>query len=171
MLTKLTDVCTIQYGYAFNSDQFSETEGIPLIRIRDVIRGFSETRTTESFPDEYLVHDGDILIGMDGEFNIARWHGGTAALNQRVCRLIPQKVNPDYIVQFMPSALKAIEDKTPFVTVKHLSAKELNKIVVPIPAPDVQIRIGTILNKIDEIIEFRQRQLLTLDNLIKARFV
>ena len=171
MLTKLTDVCTIQYGYAFNSDQFSETEGIPLIRIRDVIRGFSETRTTESFPDEYLVHDGDILIGMDGEFNIARWHGGTAALNQRVCRLIPQKVNPDYIFHFMPSALKAIEDKTPFVTVKHLSAKELNKIVVPIPAPDVQIRIGTILNKIDEIIEFRQRQLLTLDNLIKARFV
>ena len=97
MLAKLTDVCDIQYGYAFNSARFSETEGIPLVRIRDVVRGFSETCTTESFPEEYLVHDGDILIGMDGEFNIARWHGGTAALNQRVCRLIPQRIYSEYI--------------------------------------------------------------------------
>ena len=171
MLAKLTDICDIQYGYAFDSAQFSETEGIPLVRIRDVVRGFSETRTTESFPEEYLVHDGDILIGMDGEFNIARWHGGTAALNQRVCRLLPKKVKTGYIFHFMPSALKAIEDKTPFVTVKHLSAKELNRIMVPIPEPDEQIRIGTILNKVREIIDFRQRQLRILDTLIKARFV
>ncbi len=171
MLAKLTDICDIQYGYAFDSAQFSETEGIPLVRIRDVVRGFSETYTTESFPEEYLVHDGDILIGMDGEFNIARWHGGTAALNQRVCRLIPQRVNSEYIFHFMPSALKAIEEKTPFVTVKHLSAKELNKIAVPIPIIDEQVRIGNTLNEVRGIIETRQRQLLALDTLIKARFV
>ena len=171
MLAKLTDVCDIQYGYAFDSARFSETEGIPLVRIRDVVRGFSETCTTESFPEEYLVHDGDILIGMDGEFNIARWHGGTAALNQRVCRLIPKRINSEYIFHFMPSALKAIENKTPFVTVKHLSAKELNRIMVPIPVIDEQIRIGNTLNKVRGIIEARQRQLRSFDTLIKARFV
>ena len=171
MLVKLTDICDIQYGYAFDSAQFSETEGIPLVRIRDVVRGFSETYTTEAFPEEYRVLDGDILIGMDGEFNIARWHGGTAALNQRVCRLIPREVDAEYIFYFMPSALKAIEDKTPFVTVKHLSAKELNKVMVPIPTLEEQIRIGTVLNKVREIIDARQRQLRTLDTLIKARFV
>ena len=171
MLAKLTDVCDIQYGYAFDSAQFSETEGIPLVRIRDIVRGFSETCTTESFPEEYLVHDGDILIGMDGEFNIARWHGGTAALNQRVCRLIPQRINSEYIFHFMPSALKAIENKTPFVTVKHLSAKELNRIMVPIPVIDEQIRIGNTLNEVGGIIEARQQQLRAFDTLIKARFV
>lgn len=171
MRVKLTDICDIQYGYAFDSSMFSETEGTPLVRIRDVVRGFTETRTTESFPLEYAVHDGDILIGMDGEFNISRWHGGTAALNQRVCRLIPKDVDADYIFHFMPSALKAIEAKTPFVTVKHLSAKELNKITVPVPTPEEQIRIGTILNRILSIIDSRRRELANLDDLIKARFV
>lgn len=171
MFLRLIDVCDIQYGYTFDSAQFSETEGIPLVRIRDVVRGFSETRTTEAFPEEYTVHDGDILIGMDGEFNIAKWKGGNAALNQRVCKLIPKKVDADYIFHFMPSALKAIEEKTPFVTVKHLSAKELNKVMVPIPNPDVQARIGAVLNNIQRVVENRKCQLDALDTLIKARFV
>ena len=127
----LTDICKLQYGYAFDSAKFTTNAGVPLIRIRDVVRGFSETFTTEECDPEYIVQDGDILVGMDGEFNIARWKGGKAYLNQRVCRLIPtDEVDEMYLYYFMPKALKAIEDKTPFVTVKHLSAKELNKIVV-----------------------------------------
>ena len=123
----LPEICRIQYGYAFDSAKFSDSEGIPLIRIRDVVRGFSETYTTEACGAEYIVNDGDMLIGMDGEFNIAHWKGGKAYLNQRVCRLIPSdEVDSLYLYYFMPKALKAIEDKTPFVTVKHLSAKELN---------------------------------------------
>lgn len=34
----------------------------------------------------------------------------------------------------MVKALKTIEDKTAFVTVKHLSAKELNKLELDMPA-------------------------------------
>ena len=121
----LTDICEVQYGYAFDSKLFNDNEGLPVIRIRDVVRGYSETKTTEKCPDSYIINNGDILIGMDGEFNIARWKGGKALLNQRVCKLIPKYVNADYVLYYMPIALKAIEEKTPFVTVKHLSAKEI----------------------------------------------
>jgi hypothetical protein len=52
-----------------------------------------------------------MLIGMDGEFNIAHWKGGKAYLNQRVCRLIPTNdVDALYLFYFMPKALKAIEE-------------------------------------------------------------
>ena len=168
----LIDICRIQYGYAFDSAKFSLDEGTPLIRIRDVIRGYSETYTTEKCGDEYIVQDGDMLIGMDGEFNIARWNGGKAYLNQRVCRLIPTAdVDALYLFYFMPKALKAIEEKTPFVTVKHLSAKELNKIVVPLPELEEQREIALNLQKVDDLISLRKKQLLNLDELVKARFV
>ena len=167
----LPDVCDIQYGYAFDSAQFSDIEGIPLVRIRDVVRGFSETKTTESFPEEFIVNNGDMLIGMDGEFNISKWQGGRAALNQRVCRLIPKKIVTDYLFHFMPTALKKIEEKTPFVTVKHLSAKELNKILVPYPTIEKQEKIAYTLNNISNLISLRKKQLQTLDDLVKARFV
>lgn len=169
---KLTDICKIQYGYAFDSAKFSDNEGIPLVRIRDVVRGFSETYTTEECGAEYVVHDGDMLIGMDGEFNISHWKGGKAYLNQRVCRLIPtDKVDALYLFYFMPKALKAIEDKTPFVTVKHLSAKELNKIVVPIPSIEEQKKIANSLQKVDKLISLRKEQLAKLDQLVKSRFI
>ncbi len=168
----LTDICDIQYGYAFDSNLFSDTKGKPLVRIRDVVRGYSETYTTEECPDNYIVHDGDILIGMDGEFNIALWKGGEAVLNQRVCKLIPHnEICKNYIFYYMPTALKAIEDKTPFVTVKHLSAKELNKVEIPITTYETQNVIANSLHNLDELIVKRKQQLSKLDELVKARFV
>ena len=89
MNKSLPDICKIQYGFPFDSAKFSSEVGNRLIRIRDVVRGFSETYTTEECGAEYIVNNGDMLIGMDGEFNIAHWKGGKAYLNQRVCRLIP----------------------------------------------------------------------------------
>ena len=168
----LTDVCKIQYGFAFDSAKFSDSEGMPLIRIRDVVRGFSETYTTEECSKDYIVNDGDMLIGMDGEFNIAHWKGGKAYLNQRVCKLIPtNEIDALYLYYFMPKALKAIEDKTPFVTVKHLSAKELNKVVIPMPSLEEQRKIAGSLQKVDELITLRKEQLAKLDQLVKSRFI
>lgn len=172
MEVKLPDVCNIQYGFAFDSAKFSATTGIPLIRIRDVVRGYSETYTTENCSAEYIVKNGDLLIGMDGEFNIARWNGGQALLNQRVCRLSPKdSIDKGYLFYFMPQALKQIEDKTPFVTVKHLSAKQLNSIVIPLPTLGNQRRIAFILDRLTDLISLRKQQLAKLDELVKARFV
>ena len=168
----LPEVCTIQYGFPFDSAKFSDSNGTPLIRIRDVVRGYSETYTTEEYKSEYIVHENDLLIGMDGEFNIAKWGKTPALLNQRVCRLTPNdSIDKDYLFYFMPIALKRIEEKTPFVTVKHLSAKELNKIEIPILPLEEQRKIAETLSKVDELIAFRDRQLAKLDELVKARFV
>ena len=168
----LPEVCTIQYGFPFDSAKFSDSNGMPLIRIRDVVRGYSETYTTEEYKSEYIVHENDLLIGMDGEFNIAKWGKTPALLNQRVCRLAPKdSIDKDYLFYFMPIALKRIEEKTPFVTVKHLSAKELNKIEIPVLSLEEQRKIAETLSKVDELIAFREQQLAKLEELVKARFV
>lgn len=171
MKKKLSEVCKFQYGYPFDSSLFSDTDGTPVIRIRDIIRGFSETRTTETCSRDYIVNNGDILIGMDGEFNIAKWKGGKAFLNQRVCKLIPFDVNKDYIFYHLPQILKSIEEKTSFVTVKHLSAKQLNSIYIDIPEQNIQYRIANIFIKIDSIINKRKQQLSKFDQLVKSRFI
>ena len=47
------------------------------------------------FSKEFLVENGDLLVGMDGEFNACVWSGGQALLNQRVCKLISnEKILP-----------------------------------------------------------------------------
>ena len=170
---KLTDLCDIQYGYAFDSACFTDNNTyIPLIRIRDVKRGYSETFYTGDFSEAYIIHSGDLLIGMDGEFNIARWKSKDALLNQRVCKITANYgANEEYLRFALSKALKSIENKTAFVTVKHLSAKELNKLTLNIPSQEIQHKIATELGLIEKIISEKNKEILKLDELVKSRFV
>lgn len=172
-MKKLTDICDIQYGYAFDSKCFTEDSSYPaLVRIRDVKRGYSETYYAGDYPEEYVLSAGDLLVGMDGEFNIARWKCNGALLNQRVCKLSAKTgTNEEYLRFAMSKVLKEIEQRTAFVTVKHLSAKELNKLELEVPEISEQGKIADILVRLECIVEARQQELQKLDELIRARFV
>ena len=172
-MKKLMDVCDIQYGYAFDSKKFSDDSSfIPLIRIRDVKRGYSETFYSGTYSKGYIVHRNDLLIGMDGEFNIARWSSNEALLNQRVCKIVAKNgTNEEYLRFAMSRKLKEIEEKTSFVTVKHLSAKELKKIILKMPNIEKQNKIANILVKLEDIIKVYKKELEKLNSLVQARFV
>ena len=71
----------------------------------------------------------------------------------------------------MLKSLKEIEQRTAFVTVKHLSAKELNKLELDIPELTKQDKIADTLSRLERVIEARKEELEKLDELIKARFV
>lgn len=113
---RLANLTNVLSGFAFDSEGFADSNGLPLVRIRDVLRGETSTCFTGSFDPRYVVDNGDILIGMDGEFNRARWRGGKALLNQRVCKISSssRELDDSYLYHFLPSALKAIENVTPF---------------------------------------------------------
>ncbi len=172
-MAKLPELCEIQYGYAFDSACFTENNTyLPLVRIRDVKRGYSETFYSGNYPSDYVIDSGSLLVGMDGEFNIARWKGGHALLNQRVCKITAKEdVNEEYIRFALSKALKKIENRTAFVTVKHLSAKELNQLEIDVPNYTTQTDIAKVMTQIESIISARQRQLQKLDELVKARFI
>lgn len=171
---QLGKLVKITSGYAFKSNLFNtDQNGLPLIRIRDVVRGYSDTYYDGEYKAEYLIQNGDTLIGMDGEFNLALWNGGKALLNQRVCKIqsIDERLDQDYLIRFLPKVLKDIEDRTPFVTVKHLSVKDLNNILIPLPPLSEQRRIASILDKADELRQKRQQAIEKLDQLLQATFI
>ena len=149
-IKKLGDCCNIQNGYAFDSKFFTTNKNdMPLIRIRDIKRGFSETYYSAEYPKEYIVHKGDFLIGMDGEFNIGEWKSEDALLNQRVCRIVcdETKLLNRYIFYFIPKELKRIEEHTTYTTVKHLSSKQISEMLLPVPPLEEQKRIVKILDE------------------------
>lgn len=170
---KLGEAADILSGYAFKSELFSDSEGMPLIRIRDVVRGFTETRYSGEFGDEFVVQNGEIVIGMDGNFNAAKWGGGRALLNQRVCKIKAREsvLNENYLFHYLPNALKKIEDATPFVTVKHLSVKGIREIEIPIPPLPEQHSIAAILDQADALRVKRREALAQLDSLTQSIFI
>lgn len=171
--SKLSTLCKVQNGYAFDSKLFtSDSNDMPLVRIRDIKTGQTETFYKGNYSQEYVLHNGDYIIGMDGEFNITEWQGGDALLNQRVCRIIvsSNKLLPKYVLYFLPIPLRKIEDETPFVTVKHLSSKKLNDIIIPVPSIEEQQRIVDELDLLSDIIDKKKAQLRDLDALTQSIF-
>lgn len=170
---KLADVAKILSGYAFDSGCFADSGDLPIIRIRDVVRGYSNTFYTGDFSETFVVKNGDLLIGMDGEFNTALWRGGRAVLNQRVCKVIPDEsvIDKAYLYYLLPKELKAIEDATSFVTVKHLSVKSLQAIEIPLPPLPEQKRIAAILDKADVIRRKRQQAVKLTEELLRSVFL
>ena len=150
----LGEVCKVFNGYAFQSKLFNaEGDGLPIIRIRDVNTGFSETYYSGGYDKRYLVADGDILIGMDGDFRVVRWKHGRALLNQRVCRLqeFTPEMLPDFMYYLVQDELDRIHSKIQGSTVKHLSSRELEQSIIPVPPLDVQGEIVRILDTFTEL--------------------
>lgn len=146
----LSDVAVVQNGFAFKSELFTNSGGKPLIRIRDIEDGWTENFYSGEYSDEFLVRKGDILIGMDGDFNAAIWQGVDGLLNQRVCRLIPISKNfsDKFLFLCLQPYLNAINAETSSVTVKHLSSKTIGEIPLPLPPLNEQHRI---VAKIEEL--------------------
>lgn len=143
-------IADVQNGYAFKSDCFDRDAGVPLIRIRDIEKTTTEHKYIGNYDSNYLVSFGDILIGMDGDFRAARWQGGKALLNQRVCRIL--FFSKDYDEKFffycLQPYLDAVNAETSSVTVKHLSSETIKEIPLPFPPLNEQKRI---VAKIEEL--------------------
>ena len=57
-------------GFAFPSSGFNQLDGMPLIRIRDLGGRTTEVRFRGTYDPAYLVTKGDLLVGMDGDFEV-----------------------------------------------------------------------------------------------------
>ena len=154
-LVELKKICKILNGYAFKSHLFNDQKsGIPIIRIRDINSGFSETYYRGDYDDKYIVNNGDLLIGMDGDFVATLWKHGKSLLNQRVCRLENFiNANKEYVYYLVQKELDVIHKNTYAVTVKHLSSRQIEKIKIPLPPLEIQQEIVEELNKYQTIID------------------
>jgi type I restriction enzyme, S subunit len=148
---ELKSVANVTNGFAFKSKLFSKSEGVPIIRIRDILKAEPKTFYTGETPEGYWVNHGDLLIGMDGDFNHSTWKSDCALLNQRVCRLDPNEELYDKRLLFyaLGGYLKAINDYTSSITVKHLSSATIKKIPLPLPPLTEQKRIA---DKLDSLL-------------------
>jgi type I restriction enzyme S subunit len=130
--------------------------------MRDLLRGTTETYFDGPVPDVALVADGDLLIGISGDFNSGIWAGGAAALNQRMCRLRARPgLHQRFLRYLVDLPLRYLHDLTYSTTVKNLSIADLLDERFPCPPLEVQRTIADHLDcetaRVDALIEKNQR--------------
>ena len=98
-VARLAETAALVNGFPFDSELFDPSNGIPLVRIRDLFKEKTAVRWTGGSIPEASIADRDVLIGMDGDFNVAWWDRGPALLNQRLCcvRALPSRASQRYL--------------------------------------------------------------------------
>jgi type I restriction enzyme S subunit len=133
----LFDVAEVGFGFSFKAKHFGPTGPFGVVRIRDVPAGITKTFTDETPPLRYRIADGDVLIGMDGDFHLRQWTGGEAWLNQRVTRLRPLgDLSARHLMLAIEEAIQGWNAAIAGTTVAHLGKQHLEQIRVVIPSPD-----------------------------------
>jgi len=132
-------ISDVIYGAPFSSKLFNEDGvGTPLVRIRDLPKEAPEVFTTEAHPKGYLVTQGDIVVGMDGEFRTYLWGGADGWLNQRVCVLKPKDPVPRaFVLNSIAPLLAQVEATETATTVIHLGKNDIDRFRVTVPSTKV----------------------------------
>ena len=154
-VARLRDVAALINGYPFDSEFFDQTVGVPLVRIRDLFTSSTEMMWSGKPVPEAEIDNGDLIIGMDGDFNVAWWTQGPALLNQRLCcaKALAGRFNQRFLFYCLPFPLKALNDVTYATTVKHLSSFDVLKFRMPLPPVDEQRAIAAFLDRETELID------------------
>lgn len=141
-VVRVGDVARILNGYPFDSALFHDEGAYPLIRIRDLGDSETATRYNGEFVEAAAVTSSDVLIGMDGDFNVGRWLGsGVALLNQRMCCVRSPSGELTRLLEYaLPQPLRVINDLTYATTVKHLSSFQVEKIRLALAPEQAELR-------------------------------
>ena len=149
-LCNLGDVCMLENGFAFSSDQY-KAKGIPLIRISNIkdneISLSSCVFINEGYEEKYIVHSGDLLIAMSGATT-----GKMGIYNQKYVAYLNQRIGNIKIVDsnllfdkyrnyFLFSQKNKILELAYGGAQPNISGKVINSLFVPLPPIAEQKRI------------------------------
>lgn len=147
-VTGLEEVATVKYGAPFASKHFNSVGvGTPLIRIRDLRKQSIATWTTEVHAKGFQVTGGDLLLGMDGEFNPTLWFGEDAWVNQRICKIEPKSFVSNFFTYFkLIPVMRRIEHGSTGSTVIHLGKSDLDSIMLSVPTQEISAKFKELLS-------------------------
>jgi type I restriction enzyme S subunit len=149
-----------QAGFPFPSSGFNDIgNGLRLIRNRDLRSDDIVVFYSGEIDPSFIVRNGDVLVGMDGDFTPSVWEKGEALLNQRVGRILPLGDNDHrFLLHLLTLSLKGIEEATARTTVKHLSHSAVENKHEPMPRPAEQQKIAECLSSVDELMAAQARK-------------
>ena len=170
---ELGNVATYINGYAFKPEQRGKI-GLPIIRIQDLNDNSYDLGFFEgSYPEQIEINTGDILISWSGSLGVYKWSKGKALLNQHIFKVVFNKINIDkeFFCYAVKNSLSVMSQQTHGATMKHITKKDFDKVLIPYPSLNTQRKIAQKLNIVTELIVFYETELSLMEQLIKARFI
>ena len=173
-LIALKDVCKINMGQSPNSSSYNDYgDGMPFFQGNaDFGERYPITRVWCNTPTK-IAQAEDILISVRAPIGALNYAKEECCIGRGLAAITPDrnKVSQDFIYWALKGKKAELNDKGNGSTFKAISRKILEETMIPDINFEQQHKCAENLEKIYGIIQNRRKELLALDDLIKARFV
>jgi len=143
---------SIEFLNGLALQKFPVTNGdafLPVIKIRELRQGITDSsdKANTDLPQQYIIHDGDVLFSWSGSLEVVIWCDGKGALNQHLFKVSSDKF-PKWFYFFwtryyLPSFQATAEGKA--TTMGHIQRRHLTESLINVPPAEI-------LKKADEIL-------------------
>jgi type I restriction enzyme S subunit len=181
-IKKLGDVCKLQGGFAFKSEDYKNT-GIPLVRIQNLQDNLIDTHKavfiSENKKDElknFLLKENDILIAMSGattgKMAIVKKIDLPLFLNQRVGRFVVDSkvLNNDYLWYFLNLIKESFLEQAYGGAQPNISPSKIENLEIPLPSLEIQkeivVKLDEKFTKLREAKKLREDSLADTDKIL-----
>ena len=91
-------------------------------------------KASRDIPEEYIIHDGDLLFSWSGSLEVVVWYGGDGALNQHLFKVTsryPQWFIYGWLLEHLPEFRAIAAAKA--TTMGHIQRRHLTEAAVVVP--------------------------------------
>lgn len=159
----------VQLGEIFEylpKSKFKASEG----KEKGKYKFFTSSNIQNKFIDEFI-YDGECLIfGTGGKASINYCNDKFSTSTDNFVVKVHKDFCAKLIYLYFKNDMTKLESGFKGAGIKHISKDYINKLIIPKFAYKEQIGIVNELDKVQEIIDVRKKQIYELDELIKAKF-
>ncbi len=165
-MTEIGTICNLINGRAFKPEDWEDktSGGLPIIRIQNLNNPNSDFNYySGKVKDDILIKNGDLLFSWSGSrgtsFGAHIWYGQDAILNQHIFKVVhKENINRNYLYHALNDAVNEIEQNLHGgVGLVHITKGNLEKIKIPIPKIDDQLKIVSEVQEELEVIESNKK--------------
>ena len=132
---------------------------------------FTSSNTQNKFIDEFI-YDGEYLIfGTGGKASINYCNDKFSTSTDNFVVKVNKEINTKLIFLYFRNNMEKLEKGFKGASIKHISKEYINRLMIPKYNYEQQLKIVSELDKVQEVIDIRKKQIEQLDELIKSQFV
>ncbi|AIJ10482.1 MULTISPECIES: restriction endonuclease subunit S [Edwardsiella] len=187
-LIKLGDFVQIVTGHPFKSKDYSEVDGVKLLRGDNIAQGTLNWQNVKMLPDDkigskernYYLRTGDVILAMDRPWIEAGLKTAQINENDLPCLLVQRVAclrcedssDQDFIRYIISSYsfvqyVKLIQTGT---AVPHISGKQIKNFEFRLPPKNVRKVIGEVIKRLDDKAHINRQINQTLEQMAQALF-
>jgi len=169
---KLGNILSIHKGKKPKFTEITTENSIRVLQIDD-LRNDNKIQYTDE-KTGVLANEEDLLIAWDGANAGTIGYGKSGYIGSTIAILRKKKPNEfstTFLGMFLQSQSAFLKGKSTGATIPHIDRKSLENLVIPTIPLDDQIRIATLLSKVEALIKQRKESIDLLDEYLKSTFL